>query len=62
MSELAQGKARALQIPLAGNIPWASLLQKPAPVRGVGEESTENGSMQQVGGLARTLRGYTDPE
>lgn len=62
MSDFGQGKARALQIHLAGNTPWTSLLQKAAPVRGVGEESTENGSMQQVGGLMGTLRGYKHPE
>lgn len=42
--------------------PRASLLKKAAPVRGVGEQSTENGSMQQVGGLMGTLRGYKRPE
>lgn len=42
--------------------PRASLLKKAAPVRGVGEQSTENGSMRQVGRLVGTLRGYKRPE
>lgn len=46
----------------ASHCPWASLLLRAASGRGVGEQSTENGSMQQVGGLVGTWRGHKHPE